>query len=152
MLFQLKYNAKTTPIAVCRVCSRKIGEQPSNSNIHRAKCNARMKCAVCGATFREVGNRKIKTFCTHVMLCAGEGIFKCPKCPLQGTDYKTIYRHSKDCEKNVKCRACNVDNFLYPQQLYDHIAQEHPKIQCTICKQVFMLHSQLDEHMASAHE
>ena len=48
--------------------------------------------------------------------------------------------------------ACKIDKFLYPQQLYEHIAQKHKKIQCTTYKQVFMLQSQLDEHMASTHE
>ena len=136
-------------IDICRVCRQKIGEQPSKTNIHRAKCNARMKCAVCGATFRAVGNKKIKKHFVLMSFCVQGRVYSNAQSAL--CRVQTIKQYI-GIAKIVKCMACNIDKFLYPQQLYDHIAQEHPKIRCTTCKQVFMLQSQLDEYMASAHD
>ena len=87
----------------------------------------------------------IMNFCTHVTLCIGSGIFKCPKCEKQGTKYSAIDQHHTKCHKNVKCAACNTE-FLYPAQLAEHINKMHPKIKCNVCDMVFLSEKDLKDH------
>ena len=75
------------------MCDRNIGDNQSSRTTHHAQCLHRMKCYACKQHLTEIGNGTISSFCCHVILCAGDGIFMCPNCSKQDTKYGSIYKH-----------------------------------------------------------
>ena len=131
----------------CKMCSTVIGNKFAKRTEHRARCFARMRCAGCHVPMNKIDgcSNSIIGFCTHVTLCIGQGIFKCPKCERQDTKYELIDQHPTKCHKNVKCIRCNTE-FLYPAQLAEHVSKKHPEIKCNICEMVFLTKKELEDH------
>ena len=135
----------------CRMCKKIVGENSQFRTYHRARCLARMRCNGCSVRLTELGSKdRILNFCCHVILCLGDGIYKCPNCPKQGATYTAIKEHHDKCKKNIICHVCNRD-LKYPEKLKEHVEKKHPKIQCEICATVFLTESALKDH-ASVHK